>query len=89
MKSLIYQNLTPFNVPADCAALPCRTEVTLKLKKFGRLYNFVLRDRVLPEDSMLVMVKAALFALRYSEPYNGRPPDRAVKDFMIKDSVLI
>lgn len=90
MKSLLFQpGATPFTEPPDCAAIPCRTEVPITVKKFGRLYNFVLRDKVVPEDAYLILVKAAAFAIQQGEPYNGRPPDRAVKDFLIKDSVII
>lgn len=88
MKSLIYQDLTPFTVPPECATV-CRSEVPITIRKDGRLYKFVLRDKVLPEDPYLVMVKAAAFAISESEPYNGRAPDRSVKDFMVKDTVVI
>ena len=89
MRSLLFQGVTPFTEPPGCTAIPCRTEVPITLRKNGRLYTFVLRDKVIPEDPMLVMVKAAAFALSENEPYVGRPPDRAVKDFLIKDTVVI
>lgn len=89
MKSLLYQGLTPFAEPPSCVAVPCRTEVPLTLKKDGRMYRFVLRDKVVPEDPYLVLVKATAFAIAQAEPYVGNPPDRAVKDFLIKDTVVI
>lgn len=90
MKSLLFQpGATPFTEPPDCAAIPCRTEVPITIRKFGRLYNFVLRDKVVPEDPFLVMVKAAAFAISQGEPYVGKEPDRALKDFLIKDTVII
>lgn len=89
MKSLLYQGLTPFVEPPECASQPCRTEVPITLKKDGRLYTFVLRDKVLPEDPFLVLVKAVAFSIANAEPYVGQPPDRAVKDFLIKDTVVI
>jgi len=89
MKSLLFQGVTPFTEPPGCAAIPCRTEVPITLNKNGRHYAFVLRDKVVPEDPMLVMVKAAAFAISEREPYSGKPPDRAVRDFLIKDTVVI
>ena len=89
MKSLLFQGVTPFTEPPSCASTPCRTELPITLRKNGRLYNFILRDRVVPEDPMLVMIKAAAFAIAENEPYVGKAPDRAVKDFLIKDAVVI
>ncbi len=89
MKSLLFQGVTPFNEPPECGALPCRTEVPITLRKNGRLYKFVLRDKVVPEDPYLVMVKATAFAIQTGEPYVGRSPDRGVRDFLIKTSVVI
>ena len=59
------------------------------LRKNGRLYKFVARDTLRPEDPYFVMVKAAAFAVKNGEPYNGKTPSRALKDFLIKDSVVI
>ncbi len=89
MKSLLFQNVTPFTEPDGCSSILCRTEVPLTIRKDGRFYRFVLRDKVLPEDGYLMMVKATAFAIANGEPYNGRAPDRSVKDFLIKDSVVI
>lgn len=90
MKSLLYQpGTTPFIEPPECGALPCRSEVPITIRKFGRLYRFVLRDKVVPEDPFLVMVKATAFAIQTGEPNVGKAPDRAIKDFLIKDTVII
>lgn len=89
MKSLLFQGETNFTEPDSCVALPCRQEVTINLRKANRIYRFVLRDKIVPEDPYLMMVKAAAFAIRVSEPYNGTSPKRSVKDFLIKDSVII
>ena len=89
MKSLLFQGVTPFTEPPDCAAIPCRTEVPITLRKGGRLYIFVLRDKVVPEDILIMMVKAAAFSIQEAEPYNAQVPERSVKDFLIKDSVII
>lgn len=89
MRSLIAQGATPFSVPAGCSAEPCRTEVTFSLKENGRIYRFVARDKVIPEDPYFVLVKAAAFAIRQAEPYSGSTPDRSLKDFLIKSNVVI
>ena len=89
MKSLLFQNVTPFTEPPECAAIPCRTEVPITVRKDGRLYTFVLRDKIVPEDPYLILVKAAAFAISETEPYAGRTPERSVKDFLIKDYLVI
>lgn len=89
MRSLLAQGKTPFTIPTDCAIEPCRTEVTFSLREKGRIYRFVARDKVFPEDPYLVLVKAAAFAIQQGEPYNGRTPERALKDFLIKSNVVI
>ena len=53
------------------------------------MYNLVLRDKVAPEDPYLMLVKATAFAMQEGEPYVGRPPSRAIRDFLIKDVVVI
>lgn len=90
MRSLLFQDgASPFSEPSDCAALPCRFEVQLNLRKNNRIYKFVLRDKVVPEDPYLVLVKATAFAIKTGEPYNGNPTGRTIKDFLIKNSVVI
>lgn len=87
MKSLLFQENSPFEEPAACA--PGRTEKTITLRKGGRLYRFVVRDKVVIEDPYLVMVKGAAFAIREAEPYMAKPPPRSIKDFLIKSSVVV
>lgn len=89
MKSLIYQGLTPFSDSAACKLQPCREEVVINLRKDGRIYRFIARDKVTPEDPYLVMVKATAFAIQTGEAYNGTPPSRTIKDFLIKSSTVI
>jgi hypothetical protein len=48
-----------------------------------------MRDKVAVEDPYLVLVKAAGFAIRQSEPYAGRVPARSVRDILIKSTVVI
>ena len=55
-KSLLFDNALPFSTPLGCA--PGRQETRFTLRKGGRLYNFVLRDKVAIEDPYLVLVKA-------------------------------
>ena len=89
MRSLLAQGTTPFTVPSGCEIEPCRTEVTFSLRENGRIYRFVARDKIFPEDPYLVLVKAAAFSVRTGEPYNGRTPERALKDFLVKQNVVI
>ena len=87
-QSLLFVNgATPFTEPADC--LPGRTEIPLTLRKNGRIYRFVIRDKVTVEDPYIVLVKARAFAIRAGEPFGATPPSRAVRDFLIKSSVVI
>jgi len=86
-KSLLFTGELPFGVPPGCA--PCRQEVAFSIRKFGRIYNFKLRDKIAIEDPYLVMVKAEAFALQQGEPYAGIPPERLVRDFLIKSNVVI
>ena len=90
MKSLLFQEgETPLIEPAGCGAIPCRNEVPINIRKDGRVYRFVLRDRVVPEDSYVPLVKAIAFAIQQNEPYAGTPPSRSVKDFMVRNNVVI
>ncbi|WP_394831805.1 hypothetical protein LVJ94_35345 [Pendulispora rubella] len=86
-KSLLFSGLLPYSVPPSCA--PQRTEVPVTVRKHGRLYRLVLRDKITVEDPYLVLVKAAIFAIRSNEPYMGRPPTRSVRDFLIRSSVVV
>ena len=87
MKSLLFQEGS--TIPAVCGALPCRQEEVVVIRKYDRLYRYIVRDKIVPEDPYLVLTKAAAFSIRTGEPYNGRSPSRALKDFLIKDSVVI
>lgn len=87
-RSLLYQEATGLRVPPGCAQGD-RVEVPVSLRKNGRIYRFVLRDKVVPEDIVLVMMKAAAFAISQGEPYAGTPPARALKDFLIKQDTVI
>lgn len=90
MKSLLFQEgQTPLIEPSGCGAAPCRTEVPVTINKNGRLYEFTLRDRVVPEDAMLPLVKAIGFAIQQQEPYAGTATSRSIKDFLVKNNVVI
>ena len=87
-RSLLFQDDSPFQVPPGCG-LCDRTEVPLSLRKNGRIYRFVLRDKIVPEDILITMTKAAAFAIAQGEPYAGTPPARALKDTLIKQDTVI
>lgn len=90
MKSLLYQDgVTPHVVPPGCG-LCDRTEVPISIRSDGRIYRFILRDKVVVEDPYLVAVKANAFAIQQGEPFAGQPTSRKVRDFLIKrDQVTI
>jgi len=87
MKSLLFRDTTPFIEDEACG--PGRTEILISIRKDGRLYKFILRDKVSIEDPYVVLVKARAFAIRTNEPFGGQPPSRSVRDFLIKSSVVI
>lgn len=87
MKSLLFSESSVLQQPPGCG--PCRQEVKATVKKGGRLYTIVIRDKVVVEDPYFVMVKAVAFAISEGEPYMGRATPRSVKDFLLKSSVVI
>lgn len=87
-RSLLYQDGATMHVPPGCT-LCDRVEVPISLRKNGRIYRFVLRDKLVPEDIVLVMMKACAFAISQGEPYAGTPPPRALKDFLIKQDTVV
>ena len=90
MKSLLFQpGQTPLIEPDGCGAIPCRNEVPISIRQNGRLYTFVLRDRVIPEDAYIPQVKAIAFAIQNNEPFAGKPAPRSVRDFLVKSNVVI
>lgn len=89
MRSLLFQEeALPYDGSLGCSNEPCRNEVQFALRKNGRIYTFTVRDKVTPEDLHFVLVKAAAFAIQQGEPYNGRTPERSVKDFLIRQTVV-
>lgn len=87
-RSLLFQDNPPFPVPPGCG-LCSRIEVPVSLRKDGRIYRFILRDKLVPEDILTVMVKGAAFSISQSEPYAVTPPSRTILDTLIKDNVVI
>jgi hypothetical protein len=84
MKSLLYQaGQTPHVVPPGCG-LCDRLEVPISIRTDGRIYHFVLRDKVVVDDAYLIAVKANAFAIQQGEPYSGQPTPRKIRDFLIK-----
>jgi hypothetical protein len=85
-KSLLFQTgAVPFGVPPGCG--PCRQEVSITIRKYGRLYTMKLRDKVVVEDPYFVLVKAEAFALGQGEPYAGITPPRSLRDKLIKNNL--
>lgn len=86
-KSLLYATVPPLSIPDLCG--PGRQEVKATFAKDGRLYHLTLRDKVIPEDPLFVLVKAAAFAVSEGEPYMGRMVPRSVRDFLIKSNAVL
>lgn len=86
-KSILFSGTLPYEEPETCK--PGRQEVFVNLKKDGRMYRFVVRDKIVVEDPYLIMVKASAFAIAQGEPYSGQTPERSVRDFLIKQNVVI
>ena len=90
MRSLLFQpGQTPLIEPTTCGAIPCRNEVPINIKKDGRMYRFILRDKVVPEDAYIPLIKAVAFAIQQNEPYSGQSPKSSIKDFLVKNNVVI
>jgi len=87
MKSILFQPATPFPGVVPCG--PCRTEQKFDIHKNGYIYSFVMRDKIVPEDPYLVLIKAYAFSVRYASKYPGAEPPRAVRDFLIKGPVVV
>jgi hypothetical protein len=86
-KSLLFTGDLPYSDPPGCSS--ARAEVPMTIRKDGRLYKFVVRDKITVEDPLLVLVKAAAFSIRTGEPYAGGTPDRSVRDFLIRSNIVI
>jgi hypothetical protein len=63
--------------------------VKAAIRKDGRIYRFVFRDKIVVEDPYTVLVKAAAFAIQENEEYAAKTASKAVRDFLIKSSVVI
>lgn len=87
-RSLLFQDNPQFEVPPGCG-LCDRVEVPVSLRKDGRIYRFILRDKIVVEDFLIIGVKAAAFAISQGEAFAGTPPSRAIRDTLIKTDVVI
>ena len=87
MRSLLYQGNTPLSEPLTCGL--GRNEAEVVLQHNGRKYILQLHDKVAIEDPYLTMVRATAFAIGQGEPYNGKSPERSLKDYLIKDNLVI
>ena len=86
-KSLLFTGDLPFGDVPGCGV--GRQEAEVVIRKFGRTYKFVVRDKITVEDPYLVLVKAEAFALQQGELFAGTSTERAVKDFLIRSNVTI
>ncbi len=86
-KSLVYTGDVPYVDPEGCGT--GRTEVPVTIRKNGRLYRIVARDKITVEDPYIIMVKAEAFSIRTGEPFQGTTPPRAVRDYLVKNNIVI
>lgn len=77
--------VVPYAEPVGAG--PGRTERKIVISKYGKLYTITLRDKIVPEDPLLMMIKAEAYAIQNNESNGTKPPDRTVRDFLIKSSV--
>lgn len=87
-KSMLYQSGSTMTVPPGCLQGE-RVEVPVSMRKDSRIYRFVLRDKLVVEDIVLVMMKAAAFSISQGEPYAGTTPSRALRDVLIKQDTVM
>ncbi len=85
-KSLLFAPGQVLQEPPECG--PCRREIVARVRKDGKIYTLVIRDKAIIEDPYMVMVKAAIYSVQQQEPYMGRVVSRSVRDFLIKTSVV-
>jgi hypothetical protein len=75
-------------VPPGCT-LCDRIEVPVSIRKDGRIYRFVLRDKLVVEDVAIMLMKAAAFSIAQGEPYSATPISRALRDVLIKQDTVM
>lgn len=82
-----FQSLTSsMNVPAGCTS--CRTESTFSMILNGEKVTVTLRDKILPEDPFLTMVRATAFAIARGGDYRGVPPGRDVRGDLVRGGAI-
>jgi hypothetical protein len=87
MMTLLKQPDAPFTEAPGCG--PGRNETVQRFIKNGKVYTMVWRDKITIEDPYLVLVKTSAYGVRTNEPYGGRTPRRAYRDYLIKSSLVI
>jgi hypothetical protein len=88
MKSLLYQDTNlPFTPPAECAA--GRKETSVSFISNGKLITLTSKSKICASDPYIRLVKAFLYSLQTGEPYAGVPPNRAIKDLLVRENVTI
>jgi len=87
MLSKLYQDDSPFTQPAECET--GRQEYHRTFYKGGKLYTMTLRDKVIPEDPYLNMIKAYACQVRTGKAYPGQRVDRRYRDFLVRSNVVI
>ena len=87
MKSLLFTTYSPFGTPPGCGLGRQESLVTIPYQ--GQLYYMTIRDKIVPEDPYLVMVKGGAYSVNHSVPYPATAPERSLLDFLVKNNVVI
>ncbi len=87
MRSLMFHSpaLTPFQELPECRA--GRLETVKVIRKDGRLYRMVVRDKVLVDDPYLVAVKAQAYGIRTNTEVTLDTVQKELRDALIKSNV--
>lgn len=78
-------SVTPLSEIPGCA--PGRMETVRVIRKDGRLYRMVIRDKIVAEDPYLVMVKAEAYAIKTNTENASQVTPRSIRDVLIKSNV--
>jgi hypothetical protein len=87
MRSLLGRTpaVTPISELPGCEA--GRTETVRVIRKGGRLYRMVIRDKVVVEDPYLMMVKAEAYSIKTGTENAAKTTPRSIRDVLIKSNV--
>lgn len=86
-KSLLFSGTLPFTEIPGCAL--GRQEAEVAIRKDGKIYRLKMRDKLTVEDPYLVAVRATIYAIRNQVPYPATPTSRDIRDYLLKNNIII